>query len=154
MEALPFILNRTLKSEPKPSVSACRSLPIDQPAPRLRSLDRSGVITIRISDLIGPDHRARKIWQLVREKRDVALLLAEIKAVEGQPRRAATDPELLIALWMYAATKLQNHIRGVAPLLSGQTGRSAPRARFFKPGATKTLKMLQRLFVIRSRKSW
>jgi transposase len=55
----------------------------------------------KIDDLIPAEHKARLVWQLV-EALDLAPLYAGIKAVEGHAGRPATDPRILVALWLYA----------------------------------------------------
>ena len=71
--------------------------------PRMKSPDRSQVDPNpkRIDDLIPADHKARLVWQLVQEL-DLAPLYAGIRAVEGHAGRPATDPRVLVALWLYA----------------------------------------------------
>lgn len=49
------------------------------------------------------DHPARVIWQLV-QKLDLSCLYQDINAVEGGPGRNPSDPQVLFALWLYAAT--------------------------------------------------
>ena len=51
--------------------------------------------------LIGPEHRARAIWGLV-ERLDLSQLYTPIRAATDTPGRAATDPKVLLALWLYA----------------------------------------------------
>ena len=72
-------------------------------APRMKSPDRAQVDPNpkKIDDLIPPDHKARLVWQLVEEL-DLTPLYAGIRAVEGHPGRPATDPRILVALWLYA----------------------------------------------------
>ena len=55
----------------------------------------------RIDDLIPRDHKARLVWQLVQEL-DLSPLYGQIKAVEGHAGRPAVDPQILVALWIYA----------------------------------------------------
>jgi transposase len=50
--------------------------------------------------LVGPDHPARAIWELVTQ-RDLTRFYAKIDAVEGVAGRPAIDPRLLISLWIY-----------------------------------------------------
>ena len=57
-----------------------------------------------LDELIGDDHDARLVWQLV-ETWDLARLLDAIRARGEAPGRPATDPRLLVALWLYAATQ-------------------------------------------------
>jgi len=49
------------------------------------------------------DHTARLIWQLVQGL-DLSPLYHDIGAVEGIAGRNASDPQVLFALWLYAAT--------------------------------------------------
>ena len=71
--------------------------------PRINRADRSQVDPNpkNIDDLIPHDHPARLVWELVQEL-DMTLLCEEIKAVEGHAGRPATDPRILVGLWMYA----------------------------------------------------
>lgn len=74
----------------------------EPPKPRLRQVDRDQVIPEAILDeLVSPDHPVRTIWDYVGTL-DVSPLLATIKAVEGVPGRNATDPKILLAVWMWA----------------------------------------------------
>ena len=49
------------------------------------------------------DHTARVIWRLVQGL-DLSCLYQQIGAVEGVAGRNASDPRVLFALWLYAAT--------------------------------------------------
>lgn len=73
------------------------------PTPRLRRPERAqGEMRIASLDqLLPPDHVARVVWAFVGGV-DVTPLLARIKAVPGHVGRDATDPRLLLALWLYA----------------------------------------------------
>ena len=53
---------------------------------------------------LDPDSQARVVWTLVC-RLDLDAWLAEIKAVEGHVGRDATDPRLLVALWVFATLK-------------------------------------------------
>jgi transposase len=74
-----------------------------KPAPRINAPDRSQVDPNpkRIDELISASHKARLVWVLV-EGLDVTELYEEIKSVEGHAGRPATDPRILVALWVYA----------------------------------------------------
>jgi transposase len=76
------------------------------PPPRLRRPDREQMLMrpCAIDELISDDHDARLVWQLV-ETWDLAPFLATIRARGETPGRPATDPKLLVALWLYAATQ-------------------------------------------------
>jgi transposase len=52
-------------------------------------------------DLVDADHVVRVIWAVV-DRLDLAALHAPIKARDGVCGRDATDPRLLVALWLYA----------------------------------------------------
>jgi transposase len=54
-----------------------------------------------IDDLVPQDHPVRAVWALVLSW-DLTLFLRGIRARGARPGRAATDPQLLIALWLYA----------------------------------------------------
>lgn len=73
---------------------------------RLRVVDRSQVSMQCISpeDLVGQDHPVRRIWAVV-DRLDLSQFYEPIVAREATPGRNATDPKLLIALWLYAATR-------------------------------------------------
>src|SRR5271166_4352088 len=73
---------------------------------RLRKPDRAQV-TMRVEcdeELIASSHPARTIWSVV-EKLDLSAFHEPIKARQGVCGRDATDPKLLVALWLYAATR-------------------------------------------------
>jgi transposase len=57
-----------------------------------------------LDDLLTPEHHARAIWLFVQGL-DLTLLLQAIRAVEGAPGRPATDPQILVALWLYATVE-------------------------------------------------
>jgi transposase len=71
--------------------------------PRLLQPNRAQ-IELRASDLeslLPEDHRARMVWGYV-ERQDLSRLIAAIKARGSQAGRAAIDPHILFALWLYA----------------------------------------------------
>ena len=79
----------------------------DQDAPpRLRRPDRQQLLVQprTVDDLVPQDHPVRMIWALV-QRWDLTLFLQGIRASGERPGRAATDPQLLIALWLYATTQ-------------------------------------------------
>jgi transposase len=71
--------------------------------PRLRVPQRDQVEMqfASLDELLEADHPARLVWALVG-KLDLGRWLGRIKAVEGAVGRDATDPRLLVALWIYA----------------------------------------------------
>lgn len=71
--------------------------------PRLLHPNRKQ-IELRASDLeslLGEEHRARLVWGYV-ERQDLSRLSEAIKARGSNAGRAAIDPRILFALWLYA----------------------------------------------------
>jgi transposase len=77
--------------------------PDRQPPPRLRRPDRQRLLVQprTVDQLVPADHPVRAIWALV-QRWDLTRFLGTIRARGERPGRAATDPQLLIALWLYA----------------------------------------------------
>src|SRR6266567_8694883 len=70
--------------------------------PRLRSADRQQVIpAMPLENLLDHDHQARLVWDFC-SRLDLAALYDPIRSREGGPGRAAIDPRLCVALWLYA----------------------------------------------------
>src|SRR5207237_2688787 len=74
--------------------------------PRLRRADRAQVLLrpCSLEELLGPDHMARLVWDLVT-RWDLSALEQQIKARGATPGRAQTDPCILLSLWRYAYIK-------------------------------------------------
>jgi transposase len=88
-----------------------------QGAVRLLQPNRSQ-IELRASDLeslLGEDHRARLVWGYV-EQQDLSRLTDAIKARGSNAGRAAIDPRILFALWLYAVLEGVGSGREVARL--------------------------------------
>ncbi len=86
-------------------------------APRLRLADRQQLRLepFDVDSLIGPEHPARAIWRVL-ERMDLSRFYVPIKAVEGGPGQDATDPKILIALWLYALSDGVGSAREIARL--------------------------------------
>jgi transposase len=54
--------------------------------------------------LLPPDHVARTVWDVVQQW-DFTRFEQDLRARGSDPGRAAADPRLLVALWLYAATQ-------------------------------------------------
>jgi transposase len=54
-----------------------------------------------LEQVIEPDHPARAVWRFV-EGLDLSLLYQRIRSRQNTPGRSATDPRILVALWLYA----------------------------------------------------
>ena len=66
-------------------------------------------------DLIPAGHQARVVWRVV-ESMDLSAFLDPIKARDGVCGRDATDPRLLVALWLYATVRGVGSARELARL--------------------------------------
>jgi transposase len=87
---------------PLPPDSPAQAENAARPAPRLRCPDRSlSLPELSLEQLLDPDHLVRSVWDYVLTL-DLHLLLDPIKAVAHHPGRAAADPRLLVALWLFA----------------------------------------------------
>lgn len=84
---------------------------------RLRKAERrqAELQVSALDDLLEPDHRARLIWQYV-ESLDMSAFLDDIKAVDGHPGRDATDPRILLCLWVFALSEGVGSARRLAVL--------------------------------------
>jgi transposase len=76
------------------------------PPPRLRLADREQVrlVPISLDELIPSGHDVRFLWDLVSGW-DLSRFLDTIRARGATPGRPATDPIILISLWLYASTR-------------------------------------------------
>jgi transposase len=85
------------------SAAVSQSSASAQDAPRVLLAERNQ-IALRAVDLdatIALDHPARSVWAFV-ERLDLSALYGAIGSVEGRAGRAAIDPKILLALWLYA----------------------------------------------------
>ena len=57
-----------------------------------------------LDSTLDPEHPARAIWALV-ERLDLSQLYDPIRAAADTPGRPATDPKVLLALWLYATVE-------------------------------------------------
>jgi len=75
----------------------------NKPPARVRAVQREQVVLrpVDVERLLGPDHSARAIWELVGQ-RDLQPFYEPIEAVEGKAGRTPYDPRLLISLWLYS----------------------------------------------------
>ena len=84
-------------------------------APRVRQAERAQVEwrPVALDALLPDDHRARAVWQYV-EGLDLTPLYDSIQATEYQAGRPATDPKILLALWLYATVDGVGSARALA----------------------------------------
>jgi transposase len=62
-----------------------------------------------------PDHPARAIWAVL-EQLDLSAFYTDIKAVADRPGRPASDPKVLLALWLFATKEGVGSARHLARL--------------------------------------
>lgn len=82
--------------------------------PRLREANRTQVCLrpVDLEGLLPEDHRARLVWAYV-EGLDLTPLYQAIQAVDGEAGRPATDPKILLALWLYATLEAVGSARAL-----------------------------------------
>jgi transposase len=75
-------------------------------SPRVATAQRNQLEmrTFDLDSTLGSDHVARAIWAVV-DRLDLSAFYAEIKARGAAPGRSATDPKILLCLWLYATTQ-------------------------------------------------
>lgn len=74
--------------------------------PRLNLASRNQVefINACIDDLLAEDHPVRNIWAFISQM-NLSPILSKIQSTTSNPGRAATDPKILFALWIYATVE-------------------------------------------------
>jgi transposase len=89
----------------------------DAGPPSVREAERTQVEwrPVALDALLPDDHRARAVWQYV-EGLDLTPLYESIRATEGQAGRPATDPKILLALWLFATIDGVGSARALARL--------------------------------------
>jgi transposase len=90
-------------------------MPAAQPRLRVPIRDQVEMRWAALDELLEADHPVRVVWAAVC-KLDLEAWLREIKAVEHHVGRDATDPRLLVALWVYATLKGIGSARELARL--------------------------------------
>lgn len=108
-------LSQATKSDstpPSPVLEAGESMPAATRDLRLRCVNRDQVTPIpaRLEALLSADHLARLIWDALGLL-DLAAFYVPIIVVMGGPGQAATDPKILVALWLYAFSQGVNSAR-------------------------------------------
>lgn len=89
--------------------------PSGKPRLRLAQRDQVEMQWYSLEQLLDPDHPVRIVLAAV-EAMDLGRWLEEIKAVEGNAGRNATDPRILLALWLYATLQGVGSARRLAQL--------------------------------------
>lgn len=97
------------------------SVPVQRQAPRIRRPERHQVLLrpCSLEELIPAQHQVRTLWALV-QRLDVSAFCADLKACGSAPGRPATDPSLLVSLWLWGATQGIGSARELARLCECQ----------------------------------
>jgi transposase len=90
--------------EPPSPAQAAQSKTYGKPRLRVPVRDQPEMRWASLDQLIEPDHQVRIVWAAVC-KLDLSSWLHDIKAVERHVGRDATDPRLLLSLWVYATLR-------------------------------------------------
>src|SRR5436190_1938696 len=106
---------------------SARALAPDEP-PRAREprvvrpvRERVEPLPRSLDQAVADDHPARAIWALL-ERLDLAAFYAPIKALVDRPGRPASDPRVLLGLWVLATVDGVGSARRLARLCSEQDG--------------------------------
>jgi transposase len=62
---------------------------------------QKAMICASLDELLPPDHRVRIVLEMVK-RMELDRFYNRIKSIEGEAGRPAIDPEILIAIWLYA----------------------------------------------------
>jgi transposase len=85
----------------EPQAATAATPPLGPPRLRRPQRQQGEMRVASLDELLPPDHMVRVVWDYVSAV-DVRPLLQQIKAVPGEPGRDATDPRVLLALWLFA----------------------------------------------------
>lgn len=110
-----FLFDKGEVKRPSPGDLAAKAQVHGRPRLRVPQRDQVEMHWRSLDELLEPDHQARVVWAGVCGL-DLSRWLGEIKAVEGHVGRDATDPRLLLALWIYATLDCVGSAREVARL--------------------------------------
>jgi transposase len=111
----PPLFNLDELPEPPSPAQVAQSPPAGKPRLRVPIRDQVEMRWASLEELLEPDHPVRIVWAAVC-RLDLTSWLSEIKAIEGHVGRDATDPRLLVALWVFATLKGIGSARELARL--------------------------------------
>jgi transposase len=109
------LFDRDELPEPPSPAQAAQSLSPGKPRLRIPHRDQVECRWASFDELLEADHPVRAVWAAVCSL-DLTSWLSEIRAVKGHVGRDATDPRLLVALWIYATLKGIGSARELARL--------------------------------------
>jgi transposase len=89
---------------------------------RVNRADRSQLClsVVDLESQLGEDHRARAVWEFVSGL-DLSVFYERIKARGETAGRPATDPKILLALWLYATLEGVGSARALDQLCTSHT---------------------------------
>jgi transposase len=87
-----------------PAKPATPATPGRQPRLRYANREQATMRVCALDELIPDDHQVRIVWDYV-DKLDLSPLLAKIQATEAHAGAPATDPRILLTLWLYATLR-------------------------------------------------
>jgi transposase len=100
--------------EPVEGMAAVATLPQDARVVR-PVRNQVQFVTQDLDGTLGEEHPARAIWAFV-ERLDLSAFYASIRGVQGGPGRPTSDPQVLLALWVYATAEGVGSARKLARL--------------------------------------
>lgn len=100
---LPLLDTDDLPEPPSPA-QAAQAKTYGKPRLRVPTRDQPEFQWASLDQLIDPDHQVRIVWAAIC-KLDLSSWLHDIKAVARHVGRNATDPRLLLSLWVYATLR-------------------------------------------------
>jgi transposase len=101
---IPPLFNPDDLPEPPSPSQVAQSAATGKPRLRVPVRDQIEMRWESLDDLLEADHPARIVWAAICTL-DLSSWLSAIKAVERHVGRDATDPRLLLSLWVYATLK-------------------------------------------------
>ena len=107
MRAEQTVLVEGWEERPPASSPLPASAPLPaQPRLRLKLVDRQQIVleVVDTDRLVEQDHDVRAIWDFL-QRLDLSRYAEGIKAVQGRPGRDHSDPQVLMALWIYASLR-------------------------------------------------
>lgn len=73
------------------------------------------LVPLDLETMLADEHPARAVWAFV-ERLDLGAFYGRIRSKEGHAGRPATDPQILLALWIYATVEGVGSARKIARL--------------------------------------
>ncbi len=106
-----------------PEQPVTESQPSPQAPLKFRTVDRSQTMlaAIHVEELIGADHKARAIWQLVGNL-DLRRFAEPLRTSQGSAGRPAWDPHLLVSVWVYAYSEGISSAREIERVMEWEPG--------------------------------